>query len=233
MEALRGSGLGGCPEEYFLGPEEYVPSWENSAWAKANGVGSRRGYLDLVRRSGTSPNGVFGCKVMWNYFHEIRHKLSGLPEYAALPVHAALQDLFPNLHYIWILRRDKVRQAVSWARAAQTGIYAVTQGDAPLEAGPPQFDPAFIGNLHRLVQEGEKGWQAYFDESGVQPYVVYYEDLVQAYEATARNILTWMGIPLPENLRFAERRLQRQSDGLNEEWVQKYIALSASPGKKA
>jgi LPS sulfotransferase NodH len=228
MEALRSTGLGGNPEEYFLGPEEYTPSWENSAWAKANGIRSRREYLDLVQRSGTSPNGVFGCKIMWNYFYEIRQKLAGLPEYETLPTHTALQALFPNLHYLWILRRDKVGQAVSWARAAQTGIYAVTQGESPVEARPPQFDPVFIGNLHRLVIEGEKGWRAYFDEIGVQPYVVFYEDLVQAYEETARDILAWMGIPVPNDLRFAGRRLQKQSDRLNEEWVKKYLEMTAA-----
>jgi LPS sulfotransferase NodH len=223
MEAMRNTGLAGQPEEYFLGPENYLPSWENSAWAKAKGIRTRREYLDLVLRSGTSSNGVFGCKIMWNYFDEIRHKLAELPEYQRVHTHTAFQALFPGLHYLWIRRRDRVRQAISWAKAAQTGIYAWHKGESLVAEKPPEYDFEFIHNLHQLVVESEAGWQAYFDEIGVKPYPVFYEDLVQAFEPIALDILKWIEVSIPAKLQFSERRLLKQSDAVNEEWVDRYL----------
>ena len=34
-----------------------------------------------------------------------------------------LAELFPNLRYIWMMRRDKVRQAVSLSRGLQTLVW--------------------------------------------------------------------------------------------------------------
>ncbi len=222
-EALKNTGLCGSPEEYFLGPEAYTPSWERSAWAHSHRVKTRQEYLDLVLQSGTTPNGVFGCKIMWNYFPEIQQKLSEMPEYQTLTVHSTLQSIFPNLHYIWIRRRDQVRQAVSWAKAAQTGVYAWPKGETPVQQRQPEYDFEFISNLHKLIIESEQGWQAYFKRSGVQPYTILYEDLVQNYEGTAKMLLRHMGIAAPDDLVFGERRLQKQSDAVNDQWAERYI----------
>lgn len=222
-EALKNTGLAGVPEEYFL-PEE---GWENGVWALQNGVRSRRDYLRLVFEKGTTPNGVFGTKVMWNYFPTMRRKLHELPEYKGRRPCQLMSTLFPNLHYIWIVRRDKVRQAVSWAKAAQTNVYAWHTGETPAVAQEPTFDFTFIDNLHRLVLEGEAGWQNFFDRCGVQPFRVVYEDLVEAYEQTALDILEHLNIPHPENVVFRERRLQKQSDALNDAWVEMYLQQKA------
>ena len=61
---------------------------------------------------------------MWNYFHTMLKSLQELPEYKEMDAPQLMAALFPNVHYIWMVRRDKVRQAVSWAKAAQTDIYA-------------------------------------------------------------------------------------------------------------
>jgi trehalose 2-sulfotransferase len=122
-EALKNTGLAGIPEEYFLYKED-EGSWENGCWAQHNGVTSRRGFINLVLAKATATNGVFGTKLMWNYFPHVIRSLQELPEYQGLAAAPLLGMLLPNLHYIWLVRADKVRQAVSWAMAAQTDIYA-------------------------------------------------------------------------------------------------------------
>jgi hypothetical protein len=49
-----------------------------------------------------------------------------------------------------------------------------------------------------------------------------------AYEPTARRILDRLGIPHPPDLVFGERRLLRQADALNEDWVEKYFEMKNS-----
>ena len=220
-EALKNTGLAGLPEEYFL----YGEGWENHPWARQHGVTSRREYLNLVFEQGTSSNGVFGTKVMWNYFHTMLQSLRELPEYKDLEPPQLMESLFPNVHYIWIVRRNKVRQAVSWAKAGQTDVYAWPNGENPISKREPFFDFEFIDSLHNLIIEGEAGWQRFFETCGAQPFKVEYEDLVEAYEPTALKVLDYLHVSYPENLVFGEKRLQKQADALNEVWVQKYIEM--------
>src|ERR1041384_2279142 len=80
-EALNNTGLAGVPEEYFLNNEE---GWEDGTWARQHGVKTRPDYLNLVFEKGTTSNGVFGAKVMWNYFHDMLKRLRELPQYQDL-----------------------------------------------------------------------------------------------------------------------------------------------------
>jgi trehalose 2-sulfotransferase len=229
-EALKNSRIAGFPEEYFLDGQ----GWEDGEWARQNGVITRSDYLRLVFEKGTSPNGVFGAKIMWNYFPIMLRKLSELLKYRGWNAPELMADLFPNLHYIWIVRRDKVRQAVSWAKAGQTNIYAWHKGEPlPEPSQEPTFDFTFIDNLYNLILEGEAGWQTFFEVSGVQPFKVIYEELVEAYEETALGILDYLNIPFPKDLVFGERRIQKQADTLNDLWVEKYLAIKEQASMSA
>jgi LPS sulfotransferase NodH len=76
-----------------------------------------------------------------------------------------------------------------------------------------------------LILEGESGWQGFLEESGVQPFKVVYEELVEAYEATVPRILKYLGMPYLEDLAFGKRELQQQADAVNEAWVQQYLEI--------
>ncbi|MGB7538052.1 MAG: Stf0 family sulfotransferase [Anaerolineales bacterium] len=227
-EALKNTGLAGRPEEFFLDTE----GWEEGEWARRHGVTSRREFLRLVFREGTAPNGVFGVKIMWNYFHTMLGRFRQLPEYEGMEAVPLMTALFPGKRYIWIIRRDKIRQAVSWARAGQTQIYARRKGDIPVPKGESIFDFSLIDNLHRLILEGEAGWSTFFRDCGVCPFQVAYEDLAGAYERTALDILDFLDVAHPANPVFGERLLQKQADALNDDWVEKYRAIKdrTSPG---
>ncbi len=84
-----------------------------------------------------------------------------------------------------------------------------------------------IDHLVRQIEEHELAWEQFFDEVGIEPYCAVYEDLSANYEATACNILQYLGVALPDTHRFAERRMKRQADALSEEWVRRYHPLKA------
>jgi LPS sulfotransferase NodH len=218
-EALKNTGLAGMPEEYFLCHDG--ENWEDGWWARQHGVTSRSAFLELVLAKGTTGNGVFGTKLMWNYFPQVISHFQEMPAYQGLGATEILPKLLPNLHYIWIVRRDKVKQAVSWSIAAQTDIYAAWQaaGKSPPE---PVFDFEQIDLLHNLVLVGEAGWQAFFEKSGVVSLQVVYEELVEAYEVTALRILDYLGVAYPPDLLFGERKMKKQATELNERWAEKY-----------
>ena len=112
-EALINTGIAGNPGEYFWQGDE-------PTWAERWNVSSYAGYLAKAIEQGTTPNGVFGAKMMWGYFDDFIGKVRHIAPYAEAPLPRLLPMVFSNLHYIWITRRDKVRQAVSHWKALQT-----------------------------------------------------------------------------------------------------------------
>jgi LPS sulfotransferase NodH len=209
-EALRNTELVGSPDEYFL-------CGEKDHWKKE--------YLCSVFHQGSTSNGVFGATIMWNYFPYVLRNLRELLGYKGLAASELMRAVFDNPKYIWLVRRNKVRQAVSWAKAAQTDVWYIRQGETPAQKQEPRFDFTLVDNLHRLILEGESGWQGFLEESGVQPFKVVYEELVEAYEATVPRILKYLGMPYLEDLAFGKRELQQQADAVNEAWVQQYLEI--------
>ncbi len=177
-EALHRTRVAGLPSEYFL-PQP------GSNGQEQIGVGQPvEDVLRAIFRAGSTANGVFGTKLMWNYFPAVVTRLRELPGRNGLESHALLPSVFPGLRYVWIVREDKVRQAVSWAIAAQTNIYASFQLAHREPARKPEFDFQLIDNLHGLILLGERGWRGHFEKAGVQPFRVVYEELAADYEGT-------------------------------------------------
>ncbi len=162
---------------------------------------------------------------MWGYWGDFTGKLRTVEGNESLPVPEMLARTFPGLRYIHMTRRDRVRQSVSFSKAIQTGSWA-SYGEEPQEPQrEPDFDFEQIDHLVREVDAHDAAWRGYFAEAGVEPLMVVYEDLVPAYEQTARRVLDYLGIAAPRNLKFGERRMTRQADGVSEEWVRRYCAM--------
>jgi trehalose 2-sulfotransferase len=169
---------------------------EDGIFARPHGEMDREAYLDLVSRLGTTPNGVFGAKLMWNNVPHVLDKLWELPRFAGPDRAATFRTLFPDLHVIRLTRRDRVAQAVSWARAAQDGVWVVSDTDAAAPVREPVYSYDLIARLEGLLIEGEHGWPELCAELGVAPLEVVYEDLVDTatYSDTIRSALDHLGI---------------------------------------
>ena len=83
---LAATGVAGCPREYFLAEDPArLPDWrfwEEGPCAAGHDVSDRQGYLTLVYRLGSTPNGVFGAKIHWNTLRWALAKFSEMPRFA-------------------------------------------------------------------------------------------------------------------------------------------------------
>src|SRR3954465_13920724 len=121
-ELLKGTGVAGCPREYFetlrstgypRQPRQYFEDApEGQALLPPGDAGTPENAFDWhgVLRAGTTPNGVFGAKVMWGHLEDLWPRLDGRP----------LEDVLPGLRYVRVSRSDRVAQAVSLWIAVQT-----------------------------------------------------------------------------------------------------------------
>lgn len=218
-EALTRCGMAGRPAEYF---------WHGHApyWRQRWGVTDERQYLEAAIAEATTPNGVFGAKTVWAYLEYLTAMLRSLHDRPDLGTHDLLMATFPNLRYVSLTRRDKVRQAVSHWRARHTNIWMWKENRPPVEK-PLGFDPIEIDRLLEGINAEEMAWQRYFREAGVSPLRLQYETLAAAYEDTAHQVLEYLGVPRPAGLVSGERHLKRQADAQSERWVQEYYTWKA------
>jgi LPS sulfotransferase NodH len=251
-EALTNTGLAGYPKEYFealketglpRSPRDYFKKTSNPELLNLIGNYSRgddvapvlsgsvsySDYLASVLEKGTTPNGVFGAKLMWGYLEDFLSYLRNIPAYKDLPVPQLFATIFPDLHYIHISRRDKVRQAISLWRAIQTWSWRDEQGASSRPARALVFNYAAIDHLVQRTLVHEEAWKQYFAENAIQPFSVVYEELTETYEETALQILRYLKIPLPASVTFGARQMKQQSDTLSEEWYAQYHQIKQEP----
>ncbi|HJX80589.1 MAG TPA: Stf0 family sulfotransferase, partial [Candidatus Udaeobacter sp.] len=133
-----------------------------------------------------------------------------------------LQNAFPRLQFVHILRRHKLRQALSTVRALQTGLWKVQKGKTTLRE--PQFDAELIEQSLREAERQEKMWQDFFQRIGIRPFEVEYEKLCQDYEGTIHRVLDFLQISLPRGARIGHPVTIRQADEISRMWEERFLA---------
>ena len=232
FEDLRHSGRPRRPHEYF-DPERHANIIERLAFREmpdgeeeqsANPPWSPETYdryLDWVLAQGTTPNGVFGAKLMWGYLGDFAHLLRGIDGMAGLGVPDLLDRAFPALRYIQITREDKIRQAVSLWKAVQTQAWRQEGGAGGGATAEPVFSFRAINFLVRQLTAHDASWDAYFLGLGEEPLKITYEELAADREPVVRRVLEHVGIDVPADLGLEAPRLSVQADELSEDWVRR------------
>jgi LPS sulfotransferase NodH len=221
-EGLQATNVAGRPREWFhrVAERDRSERW-NIPDPSESGYTS---YLDRVLRSGTTPNGVFGLKCHWYQLELLPDKLATINGFQDLPLFKSLAQLLPNLKYIWLTRRNKIRQAISLHRARRTGTWwhpdsYATKRPVLAEA---TYDPDAIDEAERHLLSNEMGWQQWFSAHKIRPLLVIYEDLVADYENTLRRALNFLEIPEADDVPIAPTTMKPQSDGRTDEWLKQY-----------
>jgi trehalose 2-sulfotransferase len=251
FEALEHSGRPRRPEEYFSGlddpsilnqlqrrgvsedPPPRSPLWSRTAYDR---------YLEWAMEQGTTPNGVFGAKLMWGYLADFVSLLRNVPEYRDLSLADLLPAVFPDLTFVRVVRANKVRQAVSLWKAVQTATWRQEGESDPFGAVPEDSDvapyksfldehlPALrfnynaISHLLDQILRDEARWDAFFEHARIKPVLVLYENFAADYEASTLNVLDRLGLSPAEGFKV-EPRMQSQTDGINDDWARRYSEL--------
>jgi trehalose 2-sulfotransferase len=254
-ELLKDTGVAGRPEEYFEAmrdtgipphPRDFlqglVPSQLGMrddprpttapAYSSLRGLPGYREHLERTFLLGTTRNGVFGAKLMFNQLDELQALAGRLPEFAGLELEVLLERLFAGPRYIRISRADTVRQAISMWKALQTRSWRA--GDGEDEQPPePHYRFEAIDHLVRRFDAEERGWQRFFSAHGIEALTLCYEeDLAPDPAGTIERALEWIGVSAPADWRAGEP-LRRQADAASDDWEAAYhrdrAALRSEP----
>ena len=196
----------GAPQEYFNYGSLML---EMAARLKVNTI---RDYVYRLFELRTSPNGVFAFKGHWYHFRFVAG--------------AGLLRFFPGLRFIHIERRDRLAQAVSAAKKQQTK-------QSTSMTHPSQRRPVYDrGTIQRALARFEYEtvqWNAMFRRSGIEPVRVVYESLVADPDAIVDDILRRFGFTRDPACYVEVPRLERLSDSVNSEWIERFRRETATP----
>jgi LPS sulfotransferase NodH len=259
-DSLRATGLAGRPEEYFQfrartgeprRPREYFEGLHPTEAEEIFAIlGARsRGeedeerydpsrfpryedYLTWTIDEATTPNGVFGAKVMWGYFNGFVTGLRwAIPGRQRLPIGRLAPSVFPNLHYVWMTRQDKVAQAVSLWRALQSWSWSSDQNPDANTAEHLRYSYPAIRHLRSDIEQHDREWAEYFELCGATPHVVVYEDLRTFLPETVLGILEHMGLRTGRGVTIPQVKRRSQSDDLSRQWAERFRKESPEPAR--
>ena len=231
-EAIHTAGGVGLPLEYFH--RGFRPRFE-ARWRTA----SSDAYIQAAHRLRTDPAGVFAVKLFWQDLEELAHERGPTPrsdvprprpgdlspsDYREL--FARVEDAIPTPTYVYLRRRDRVRQAVSIVTAQGTGRWRDVPG-APRRPAveTPTYDFERLAVQIADADRCHRHWTAFFAALGVQPYELSYERLVGDYQATVESLLTKIGAT---DKTAQPPRLHRQSDAASEAMALRFLRDEAA-----
>ncbi len=206
--ALWQTGIAGRPSEYFnIGyRDEFIIS-------RQLGITAEREYVPALIRASTTSNGVFGTKLHAFQTWPFLRRVSQYQNVHLQSLRAALEAVFPNVHYIFLTRQEKMRQAVSYYRAIMTNEWVRKIGEkAPPHDTAIEFDHFAIDKCRALIEASDLYWEGFFEKNRITPLRLTYEELTEQYDATVRSSLRFLGLsdldmaPPPAIVKLANER---------------------------
>lgn len=167
--------------------------------------------VEIDRRAATG-NGVYGLKA---FAHTL--ELAAQTDWPAK---------LPGLAFVHLERRDLLGQAISLARANQTGQWTSLRpasGQASYAAGE------ISGLLDQLAIEGA-AWRRFFARRGIQPLFLAYEDVVADPQGAVGAVAGLVGLQAEPAIDPALTKLQVQRDAVNVAWRAKFLAAPPDMG---
>jgi LPS sulfotransferase NodH len=216
-DGLHATRRAGRPNQFFCELFE-------GTYAEKYKLDPQRDYAGYVRgiiEATSTSNRVFGFKLMGWYVESFLNKLHRALNDA--PDLQLLEQVFPRLKFIRIQRRDKLRQAISKARAYQSGQWKVRENEE-IDTNA-NFDPALIDQCLKEIEREEAAWSRFFERTGAVSLPVFYEELCRDYEGTLRGVFDFLQIRLSRRTRIGSPLTIRQRDELSREWEERYRSL--------
>jgi LPS sulfotransferase NodH len=196
---LWSSGIMGAPAEYF---GFYSTFLRLVARLQPDTI---EDYMTRLMPRRTTANGVFGFKV--HYDHLQFMLLSGM------------LTRIGKMQVIAIERQDRLAQAVSHARALQTGQWNSLN---KAQRAEPAYNADLIRWSANHLGAQRQGWQTFFEQHKLTPLNVDYDELAADPAGMAQQVIAHANVPHTPVTQVTLPRVERQADGTNTAWAERF-----------
>ena len=192
----------------FGSPLEYLNLARRVDMLPRLGNGDCIKYWREVKKVRTSSNGIFSFKAFVSDLHQVSLRCMDL-----------LSDISSD-YVIYLERRDKIGQTISFAKAMQTSQwYSIAK-----PARPAFYDTEYLDKLYQQLRSHEESWERLFFKTDSEPLRIFYEDLIADKEETIRKIFEFCDIPFEGYAAVDLPELSIQRDEESEKWRSTYLA---------
>ena len=234
-ETLKETGVAGNPEEFFEAvpetgeprrPLDYLvglddpealalvadaPPHPPPRYSDLRSIGDYEEHLARVREMGTTPNGVFGAKIMWAHLEDLARRLGTDDK------HALVDRLFDCPRLILVRREDTIRQAVSLWRAMQTQSW---RAENETGSGEPHYSFSALHHLVEQLEAHDAAWERFLAGASQPVLALTYEEVAADPAAAVRRTLEHVGGDAAQL--GALPRMRRQADERSDAWAERY-----------
>jgi trehalose 2-sulfotransferase len=136
-----------------------------------------------------------------------------------------VESYFPEKpRYIYLKRENHIQQAISAAKAGETGKW---YADQKFETGrpnkvTPQYARWKIDYFIRQFEQDEALWETYFRKLKIDPLRLTYEELTADRQATIVKVLEFLDVSVPTDFVLPETVMVKQADRVNAHWEELY-----------
>ncbi len=197
-------------------PVEYAREIDEGVWRDKYRLDSHLAYFWSLPSRSSTPNGLFGLKLLWSQLDFLVRDIGRYTAIRTASPWGAVAAWMGDPIYFWLRRRDRLRQAVSYARALQTNRWASPDAG---NGATPVYSRGDIELALRRVSQEEEGWEGYFVRGNALMEKVWYEDLAANPLRVVGALTGALGVPRP---RVLASPLRRQADSLNDDWVERF-----------
>ncbi|MBR8828226.1 MAG: hypothetical protein DSM107014_10070 [Gomphosphaeria aponina SAG 52.96 = DSM 107014] len=212
---LKSTGIAGFPDEHLREPSLILAQNCHFDYVR---------YLKILMQHKVTANGVFGTKIISHFLQD--HKQTEL-------------DFNPIDYiskFVYLIRKDKVAQAVSIFVAEKTNIWDVKKFDTARqdkykekikELEKRQIGEQDLARVHHLYQDllnQEKYLENFLAENKMSPMVIEYEAVEQDIEGYVKQILEYLGISYGDlKIKMPDVKLRSElSENLISQYRKKY-----------
>lgn len=219
--ALERTGVAGKPKELFNIAEDETMCSHYS-------VDSFDELRETLWSHGSTSNGIMAVKncLYTSHYAKIVSELKELKQKSGatgIDNHMIWEELFPNCKHIFMTRRNKLRQSVSWWKAINDGVWHRKKAEETADEND-LVDKYNANALNRLLLETvlrECSIQDYFSKYNIKPFTIVYEDFVMDYELTIRRVLDFIDID-HSAMQIEAPPLFKTATDFSEAWVYQF-----------
>lgn len=219
-ELLSNTQALGHPGEHLavFGEETLLKKWNATDYRTA-----RKHFWEFA----TSSNGVCGLKksLQQDHFDRLIQQAKhapGAPEINS-PIDF-LNDWLPNCKHVYLTRRHRIRQVVSWWRAIKDETWHL-RGNNKIQHDQAWYDAHYdFDALNHLFKETilmDCAQQRFFDQHGIKPMTIVYEDFIQDLQGTINQFLDYLEIEdINQDINIPD--LKKTRTDRSEIWVERF-----------
>jgi LPS sulfotransferase NodH len=204
------TGCLGAPLEYL----NFDPAGPY-AFAAASPEAQLELWRSVLRRR-CSSNGVFGLKAFPLQLQQLQRTNPAL----LADVLATVLPRDRPRYVVYLRRRNRVAQAVSYARASMSGVWRKEQesdGAPPLTYSQEQLEAA-----ERGIAFQEDVWARMFHDLRIEPLAIWHEDVLANPAAAASAVAEFLGVTLDPTAAVDVPQIVKQSVGDASAWAERY-----------